>query len=322
MKILKSLVILFLFLNLGLTAYSSGVLTPEERLLQIGGGGENGISSFNYGQHPDSPADFEYQGVGTLSSPIYFAIDLIRYLTSGIALLVVIFMAVKTVVSSSEEDYKTAKTGIFMGIGGFFLIQIADFVVKKIFFGEFGEAFEDSISAKEYATEGASFIRGIIGWVNLFLGTLIVFVIILKGFKLVSSPGSDEELTSTKNHLIYAIIGLILVALSEVIIRGFIFPDAGASLPDAKVGKSIIVLITNYLSGFIGFIAFVMLFYAGYLYVVQQGSDAAQSRVKNTIFASVIAILLSFAAFAIVNTFINIDSAPANTQTTQQITSP
>jgi hypothetical protein len=65
-----------------------------------------------------------------------------------------------------------------------------------------------------------------------------------------------------------------------------------------------------------------MLFYAGYLYVVKQGSDDAQTRVKNTIIASVIAILLSFAAFAIVNTFINIDSSATATQTTQQITSP
>lgn len=322
MKILKSLVLLLLFLNLGLTAYSSGVLTPEERLQMIGGAGANGLPSFNYGQHPDSPPDFEYQGVGTLSSPIYFAIDLIKYLTSGIAVLVVMYLAVKTIVSSTEEDYKTAKTGIFMGIGGFFIIQIADVLVKKIFFGEYGEAFEDAISAKEYATEGSSFIRGIIGWINLFLGTLVVFVIILKGFKLVSSPGSDEELSSTKKHIIYAIVGLILIALSDVIIRGFVFPDAGSSLPDVGVGRGLIVLITNYLSGFIGFIAFIMLFYAGYLYVIEQGSDNAKSRVKNTIIASIIAIILSFSAFALVNTILGFDSDSVSGQSTQQITSP
>lgn len=306
-------------MNFALTAYSAGILTPEERLSEIGGSGAFGLPSFNYGQHPDSPPDFEYEGAGTVSSPIYFTIDFIRYLASAIALIMIMYMAVKTITTAAEDDYNTAKTGLFMGIAGFFLIQIADVLVKKIFFGEYGEAFEDTTSAKEFATEGTATIRGIIGWLNLALGTIITFVMILKGFKLASSAGNDEEIGKTKNHIIYAAVGLILVGLSEIIIRGFVFPDAGTRLPDQEVGKEIIIMVTNFISGFVGFAAFIMLFYAGYMYVVQQGSDGAQGRIKNTVIASVIAILLSFAAFAAVNTFITFENSDP---TSQQITSP
>jgi hypothetical protein len=306
MKILKSIVLIILFLNLGLTAYSvSSMKTPQERLSEIGGHGGIGLPAFHFGQHPDSPPDYEFTGAGTLSSPIYFVIDFLRYLASGIAILVVVYMAVNVIVNAEEEEYKKAKTGLFMGIAGFFLIQIADVAVKNIFFGEYGEAFEDSLSAKEFASEGAATIRGIIGWVNMFLAAVVVFVIIIKGFTLVAGAGNEEELGKVKNHLIYAVVGLILISLSDIIIRGFVFPNAGQKLPNAEVGKYLIVMITNYLSGFIGFVAFVMLFYSGYRYVIEQGSDTAKTRIKNTAITSVIAILLSFAAFAIVNTFLN-----------------
>ncbi len=325
MKILKSIALLILFLNLGLTAYSdtgdllfpNSMKTPEQRLSEIGGSGAFGLPSFDYGQHPDSPPDFEYTGAGTLASPIFFTIDFLRYLASGLALIVIMYMAVQAVISGGEEEYKTAKTGLFMGVAGFFLIQIADIVVRKIFFGDYGEAFSDQISAKEFASEGTATIRGIIGWINLFLGTVVVFIMVIKGFKLASSAGSDEELGKTKNHLLYAIIGLIIVSLSEIIIRGVVFPEYGERLPSAQMGKQVIVMLTNFLSGFVGIAAFIMLFYSAYRYVIEQGSDSATTRVKNTAIASVIAILLSFSAFAIVNTFINFEEV--NPTTTQSI---
>lgn len=56
--------------------------------------------------------------------------------------------------------------------------------------------------------------------INLFsvvAGILSVIMIILAGFRYITSSGAQDKLTSAKHTLTYAIIGLIIVALAQVI---------------------------------------------------------------------------------------------------------
>lgn len=257
------------------------------------------------GQHPDAPANYE-AGVGAATSPIYFALDIFRYAISGIAFVVVIIAAIKLVSTSSEEDAGKAKQSLIFGIIGLLIVQLADPIVKKMFFGEQGEAFEDIATAQLYAEGTVSYLRGIIGFIHLFLGSTAVLILIIRGFALVTSGGDEEQLTKAKKHVLYAIVGLGVVGLSEVVVRGFVFPDAGNKLPDTALGKALIVSITNYLSGFVAIISFLMLFYAGYQYVVSGGEEEVNEKVKKTVMGAAIGLLLSLAAFAIVNTFVTI----------------
>ena len=57
--------------------------------------------------------------------------------------------------------------------------------------------------------------------INLFsavVGIVAVIMIIVGGFRYVTSGGSDTSVTSAKNTILYAIIGLIIVALSQAIV--------------------------------------------------------------------------------------------------------
>jgi len=284
----------------------SQIQTPSQRLSEIGGEGEYGISSFNTGQHPDAPADYAAPGVGAITSPIYFGIDLFKYIISGIALIVIAIMAVKLIVGGSEEEYSNAKNGLIMGLLGFLIIQIADVSVKKIFFGETGEVLGDLASAKAFAEAGSQQIRGIVGGMNLFLGSVAILTMVIRGYTVLTGMGEEEELTKAKSHIYYAIIGLVMVGLSDIIVRGFIFPKNGTVLPDANAGKRIIVMLTNYLSGFIAVLAFAALFYGGYQYVVSSGSDDSKETFKKILISVVIALLISAGAYAIVNTLISL----------------
>jgi hypothetical protein len=58
--------------------------------------------------------------------------------------------------------------------------------------------------------------------VNIFswiVGVLAVIMIIYAGFSYVSSGGDSSKIATAKNTLIYAIIGIIVVAFSQIIVK-------------------------------------------------------------------------------------------------------
>ena len=51
------------------------------------------------------------------------------------------------------------------------------------------------------------------------VGVVSVIMIIIAGFKYVTIGGNDSSVTSAKNTILYAIVGLVIVALAQVIVR-------------------------------------------------------------------------------------------------------
>jgi len=61
----------------------------------------------------------------------------------------------------------------------------------------------------------AKTILNIFSWV---VGIVSVIMIIMGGFRYITSGGDSGKVTSAKNTIVYAIIGLIIVALAQVIV--------------------------------------------------------------------------------------------------------
>ncbi len=70
---------------------------------------------------------------------------------------------------------------------------------------------------------GTSTVNNIITTViNLFsviVGIIAVIMIIYAGLKYITSGGDSAKITSAKNTIVYAIIGLIVVALAQFIVK-------------------------------------------------------------------------------------------------------
>jgi len=198
---------------------------------------------------------------------------------------------------------------------------MADMAVKSVFFGEEGELFDERGTYLEtYLTSergGLEFFRGILGFVNLFVAAVAVLVLVVRGFKLIVSGGDEESMGKAKKHILYAIIGIVVVGISEVVVRGIIFPakyedveykGGQNDLQMIDVGKAneVIIDLTSYMASFISILAFLALFFAGYKYVISGGNEEAAQSVKKTIISAVIAIFLALGAFAIVNTLMDV----------------
>lgn len=62
-------------------------------------------------------------------------------------------------------------------------------------------------------------IRLTINIFSLIVGVVAVIMIIIGGFRYITSGGASDSISAAKNTIIYAIIGLVVVALAQFIVR-------------------------------------------------------------------------------------------------------
>lgn len=65
----------------------------------------------------------------------------------------------------------------------------------------------------------------VVNFLSLIVGVVAVIMIIVGGFRYITSGGESGNVSGAKNTLMYAIIGLIIVALAQFIVR-FVLTNA------------------------------------------------------------------------------------------------
>lgn len=68
-------------------------------------------------------------------------------------------------------------------------------------------------------SEVNSVIKLVINIFSLIVGLVSVIMIIVGGLKYITSNGESSNISSAKNTIIYAIIGLVIVALAQFIVH-------------------------------------------------------------------------------------------------------
>ena len=73
----------------------------------------------------------------------------------------------------------------------------------------------DGASAKQKANSLVEDIINIFSWI---VGVVSVLMVIFGGFKYITSAGDAGKVTSAKNTILYALVGLVIVALAQAIV--------------------------------------------------------------------------------------------------------
>ena len=73
-----------------------------------------------------------------------------------------------------------------------------------------------------------SLITQIINVFSVIVGIIAVIMIIIGGLKYITSGGDSGNVTGAKNTILYAIIGLIIVALAQFIVRFVLSKTTGS----------------------------------------------------------------------------------------------
>ena len=76
-----------------------------------------------------------------------------------------------------------------------------------------------SCDVQEGTTKVNDLITTIVNIFSIIVGLISVVMIIYGGFRYVTSGGDSNNVSSAKNTIIYAIIGLVVVALAQFIVQ-------------------------------------------------------------------------------------------------------
>lgn len=87
----------------------------------------------------------------------------------------------------------------------------------------------DKISCSDTNNSGiAAIAKNVVNIFSFIVGAISVIMIIYGGFRYITSGGSSEGVGAAKSTLIYAIIGLIVVALAQIIVQFVLTQSATA----------------------------------------------------------------------------------------------
>jgi uncharacterized membrane protein len=62
-------------------------------------------------------------------------------------------------------------------------------------------------------------LRTVINVFSWIVGVIAVIMIIVGGLKYITSGGDSGNVSSAKNTILYALVGLVIVALAQFIVR-------------------------------------------------------------------------------------------------------
>lgn len=291
--------------------------TPLEQLKGVLEGDKSGLSSFEGRLHQLSSVD---PGADLLTSIIFSGIDLLKYVLGTIAIIFAIISGVKMIMAGTKIDEVSTKekTALkYIGLG-LILVIVADELVTKVFFGDYGECLASATNSKDCAIAGGSVAKGMYSLIWAMLASVSVLVLVIAGFRMVTSAGNEEVIGKEKKRIMYAVLGLLLAGVAEFAVKKIIFRDGGEKGIDVEAAQKLVISFTNFIASFIGVGAFVMLIYGGYLYLASFGNEEQTGKAKKIIIGAFIGITIAFAAYAIVNTIIAFSgrlpfSAPAAT---------
>jgi hypothetical protein len=81
-----------------------------------------------------------------------------------------------------------------------------------------------NLSAEECAPTDTSgklneLIKTVINVISVIVGAIAVVMIIVGGFRYVTSGGKEDSVRGAKSTIMYALIGLVIVALAQIVVR-------------------------------------------------------------------------------------------------------
>lgn len=81
-------------------------------------------------------------------------------------------------------------------------------------------------------------LKQIVNIISIIVGVIAVIMIIVAGLQYITSGGSSEKVGTAKNTVIYAIVGLVIVALAQFIVHFVLGTTLNAVNGDSGAGAS------------------------------------------------------------------------------------
>lgn len=130
-----------------------------------------------------------------------------------------------------------------------------------------------------------------------------IFFIVLGAFYYIASAGNEEKIEQGKEMVYGSLIAIVIVLLSGVLIRILHQPAQGVASTLSEVPQ-VIGNATNVLISLIGAFSFLMLAYAGFLYLTGRGEKTRILKAHRAFAYAIYGLIIGVLAYGIANTVI------------------
>lgn len=96
--------------------------------------------------------------------------------------------------------------------------------------GTSGQSCDKASATGDPSTGLAGLAKKVVNFITILVGAIAVVMVIFGGFRYITSGGDSGRVGNAKNTIIYAIIGLIIVALAQVLVH-FVINTASTTGP-------------------------------------------------------------------------------------------
>ena len=81
-------------------------------------------------------------------------------------------------------------------------------------------------------------ITSAVNFLSIIVGIIGTIMVIVGGFKYITSGGNDKGVSSAKSTITYALIGLVVAALAQVLVHFVLYRVTTTPSPAAPTGNS------------------------------------------------------------------------------------
>jgi len=157
------------------------------------------------------------------------------------------------------------------------------------------------------------YILGIVRFFQTLIGAIAVLFLVYSAIQIIGSFGNEETIEQHKKQALWSLAGLGVIVLSESVIRKFFFItdySTGGISVNTSQGIADIAGVTNFVATFVGVFSFIGMLIAGIMWVANFGNQEIGDKAKKIIIYSIIGIIISISAFAVVNSITSGRSNP------------
>ena len=130
-----------------------------------------------------------------------------------------------------------------------------------------------------------------------------IFFIVLGAFYYIASAGNEEKIEDGKQMIYGSLIAIVIVLLSGVLIRILHQPTQGSTNALSEI-PTVIGNATNILISLIGAFSFLMLAYAGFMYLTGRGKQENILRAHRAFAYSMYGLIIGVLSYGIANSVI------------------
>jgi hypothetical protein len=163
---------------------------------------------------------------------------------------------------------------------------------------------EISFDAKSDLTKNIILVALAILKILLILaGIIAVFMVVMGGFKYVTSQGEPEKVGGAKNTLLNAVVGAMIAILATQVVGYIAFRFGANNTDDYGLPKletqGVIGIVMSVFYTIIGAVSVFMIVYAGFKFIIAGGDPQKVATARKTIYYAIVGVAVAIFASAL-----------------------